>query len=166
MSDAGDNQVAAIDHTDSDESLVLMTSSLPAVSFVQETPGDLFDAPNGTALIRENPSFSDCLFFFFFKKKEILTNLINVDACNCQGAWGAGIARAFRERVSRSITHLMRQSRANKTMFFFSIPPPTKSIATTVSFIAATQSPTPSPTYATRTRSPLSLSTVPLVPHS
>lgn len=68
MSDAGDNQVAAIDHTDSDESLVLMTSSLPAVSFVQETPGDLFDAPNGAALIRENPSFSDCLFFFFLKK--------------------------------------------------------------------------------------------------
>lgn len=55
MSDAGDNQVAAIDHTDSDESLVLMTSSLPDVNFVRETPGDLFDAPNGAALIRENP---------------------------------------------------------------------------------------------------------------
>ncbi|QQK42185.1 Appr-1-p processing [Penicillium digitatum] len=49
-----------------------MTSSFPvAVSFVQETPGDLFDAPNGAALIH---------------------------ACNCQGVWGAGIARAFRER--------------------------------------------------------------------
>lgn len=102
MSDTGD-QVAATDRTDSDESLILMTSSLPAASFVQETPGDLFDAPNGAALIRENPTFSDCLFF-----KKILTNLVNVDACNCQGVWGAGIARAFRERVSRSITHFMR----------------------------------------------------------
>ncbi|KAJ5207616.1 hypothetical protein N7449_001995 [Penicillium cf. viridicatum] len=71
MSDTGDTQVVAIDRTDSDESLVLMTSSLPAVSFVQETPGDLFDAPNGAALIH---------------------------ACNCQGVWGAGIAREFRER--------------------------------------------------------------------
>ncbi|CAG8908629.1 unnamed protein product [Penicillium egyptiacum] len=72
MSDAGDNQVAAISRTDSDESLILVTSSLPAaVNFVQETPGDLFDAPNGAALIH---------------------------ACNCQGVWGAGIARAFRER--------------------------------------------------------------------
>ncbi|KGO39501.1 Appr-1-p processing [Penicillium expansum] len=72
MSDAGEDQVAAIGRTDSDESLILMTSSLPAVvSFVQETPGDLFDAPNGAALIH---------------------------ACNCQGVWGAGIARAFRER--------------------------------------------------------------------
>ncbi|KAJ5970209.1 uncharacterized protein N7479_000127 [Penicillium vulpinum] len=72
MSDTGDDQVAAMDRTDSDDSLVLMTSSLPAaVDFVQETPGDLFDAPNGAALIH---------------------------ACNCKGAWGAGIARAFRER--------------------------------------------------------------------
>ncbi|KGO74883.1 Appr-1-p processing [Penicillium italicum] len=72
MSDTGDNQVAAIGRTDSDESLILMTSPLPeAVSFIQETPGDLFDAPNGAALIH---------------------------ACNCQGVWGAGIARAFRER--------------------------------------------------------------------
>ncbi|KAJ5488417.1 Appr-1-p processing [Penicillium expansum] len=72
MSDTGEDQVAAIGRTDSDESLILMTSSLPAaVSFVQETPGDLFDAPNGAALIH---------------------------ACNCQGVWGAGIARAFRER--------------------------------------------------------------------
>ncbi|CAI7600047.1 unnamed protein product [Penicillium glandicola] len=71
MSDTGDNQVAAVG-TDSDESLILMTSSLStAVSFVQETPGDLFDAPNGGALIH---------------------------ACNCEGVWGAGIARAFRER--------------------------------------------------------------------
>ncbi|KAJ6137112.1 Appr-1-p processing [Penicillium samsonianum] len=72
MSDTGDNQAATIDRTDSDESLILMTSSLPVtVNFVQETPGDLFDAPNGAALIH---------------------------ACNCQGVWGAGIARAFRER--------------------------------------------------------------------
>lgn len=64
MSDAGEDQVAAIGRTDSDESLILMTSSLPAVvSFVQETPGDLFDAPNGAALIRENPSLSDSLFY-------------------------------------------------------------------------------------------------------
>ncbi|KAJ5382226.1 hypothetical protein N7517_000137 [Penicillium concentricum] len=72
MSDAGDNQGAAIDRTDSDESLILMTSSSPAAAnFVQETPGDLFDAPNGAALIH---------------------------ACNCQGVWGAGIARAFHGR--------------------------------------------------------------------
>ncbi|KAJ5158059.1 uncharacterized protein N7500_007710 [Penicillium coprophilum] len=72
MSDASDDQAAAIEHTDSDESLILMTSSPPAVAdFVQETPGDLFDAPNGAALIH---------------------------ACNCQGIWGAGIARAFHER--------------------------------------------------------------------
>lgn len=55
MSDTGDKEAATIDRTDSDESLVLMTSSLPDVNFVRETPGDLFDAPNGAALIRENP---------------------------------------------------------------------------------------------------------------
>ncbi|KAJ5188086.1 Appr-1-p processing [Penicillium cf. griseofulvum] len=71
MSDAGDDQISATDRTDSDESLILMTSPLPAINFVQETPGDLFDAPNGAALIH---------------------------ACNCQGVWGAGIARAFYER--------------------------------------------------------------------
>lgn len=64
MSDTGDNQAATIGRTDSDESLILMTSSLPVtVNFVQETPGDLFDAPNGAALIRGNPSFSDPLFY-------------------------------------------------------------------------------------------------------
>lgn len=64
MSDTGDDQVAAIGRTDSDESLILMTSPLPeAIRFVQETPGDLFDAPNGAALIRENPSFGDSLFY-------------------------------------------------------------------------------------------------------
>ncbi|CDM38007.1 hypothetical protein DTO013E5_8236 [Penicillium roqueforti] len=72
MSDSDENQATAIERADSDESLILMTSSLPAViSFVQETPGNLFDAPNGAALIH---------------------------ACNCQGVWGAGIARAFRDR--------------------------------------------------------------------
>ena len=62
MSDAGDNQISTIDRTNSDESLVLMTSPLPTVNFVQETPGDLFDAPNGAALIRENLSFSNSCF--------------------------------------------------------------------------------------------------------
>ncbi|KAJ5493681.1 hypothetical protein N7463_009768 [Penicillium fimorum] len=72
MSDSGNNQGVVIDRTGSDESLILMTSSSPAAAnFVQETPGDMFDAPNGAALIH---------------------------ACNCQGVWGAGIARAFHER--------------------------------------------------------------------
>ncbi|KAJ5826610.1 hypothetical protein N7447_003373 [Penicillium robsamsonii] len=72
MSDSGDNQGVVIDHTDSDESLILMTSSSPtAPNLVQENPGDLFNAPNGAALIH---------------------------ACNCQGVWGAGIARSFRKR--------------------------------------------------------------------
>jgi hypothetical protein len=64
MSDTDDDQVAAFGRTDSDESLVLMTSALPSnVNSVQETPGDLFDAPNGAALIRESPSFSDSVFY-------------------------------------------------------------------------------------------------------
>ncbi|CAG8013670.1 unnamed protein product [Penicillium nalgiovense] len=72
MSDTDDDQIAAFGRTESDESLVLMTSALPSnVNSVQETPGDLFDSPNGAALIH---------------------------ACNCQGVWGSGIARAFRDR--------------------------------------------------------------------
>lgn len=63
MSDTDDDQIAAFGRTESDESLVLMTSALPSnVNSVQETPGDLFDSPNGAALIRGNPSFSDPLF--------------------------------------------------------------------------------------------------------
>jgi hypothetical protein len=64
MSDTDDDQVAAFGRTDSDESLVLMTSVLASnVNSVQETPGDLFDAPNGAALIRGGPSFSDPIFY-------------------------------------------------------------------------------------------------------
>jgi hypothetical protein len=66
MSDPGDDQISTIDRTNSDESLVLMTSSLPTVNFVQETPGDLFDAPNGAALIRENLLFSNSCFWSAF----------------------------------------------------------------------------------------------------
>lgn len=63
MSDSDENQAAAIERTDSDESLILMTSSLPAVvNFVQETPGNLFDAPNGAALIRGNPLLGTLYF--------------------------------------------------------------------------------------------------------
>ncbi|RDW90237.1 uncharacterized protein DSM5745_02012 [Aspergillus mulundensis] len=43
----------------------------PIVSKITETEGDLFDAPDGTALIH---------------------------ACNCIGSWGAGIARVFRTK--------------------------------------------------------------------
>ncbi|KAJ5131405.1 Appr-1-p processing [Penicillium bovifimosum] len=59
-------------HRDSDDSIILLTSpGRSYAAFVHETPGDLFDAPNGAALIH---------------------------ACNCQGTWGAGLARQFRER--------------------------------------------------------------------
>ncbi|KAJ5458662.1 hypothetical protein N7475_010050 [Penicillium sp. IBT 31633x] len=72
MSDTRANRAVAIGRTDSNDSLILMTSPQPAeMSFIRESPGDLFDAPNGAALIH---------------------------ACNCQGAWGAGIAREFRNR--------------------------------------------------------------------
>ncbi|KAL4909935.1 hypothetical protein BDW74DRAFT_173414 [Aspergillus multicolor] len=43
----------------------------PTPSKITETKGDLFDAPDGAALIH---------------------------ACNCIGSWGAGIARAFRTK--------------------------------------------------------------------
>lgn len=63
MSDSDENQATAIERADSDESLILMTSSLPAViSFVQETPGNLFDAPNGAALIRGSPLLGTLYF--------------------------------------------------------------------------------------------------------
>ncbi|PGG99706.1 ADP-ribose 1''-phosphate phosphatase [Blastomyces parvus] len=41
------------------------------MSIITEIEGDLFDAPEGTALIH---------------------------ACNCQGSWGKGIAKAFKEK--------------------------------------------------------------------
>ncbi|KLJ09960.1 hypothetical protein EMPG_14626, partial [Blastomyces silverae] len=41
------------------------------MSIITEIEGDLFDAPEGTALIH---------------------------ACNCQGSWGKGIAQVFREK--------------------------------------------------------------------
>ncbi|KAK4904538.1 ADP-ribose 1''-phosphate phosphatase, partial [Elasticomyces elasticus] len=40
---------------------------------VHESPGSLFDSPDGSALIH---------------------------ACNCMGVWGSGIANDFRERAS------------------------------------------------------------------
>lgn len=53
MADNREHQVAAIGRTDSNDSIILMTSSEPAVvGIVREGPGDLFDAPNGAALIR------------------------------------------------------------------------------------------------------------------
>lgn len=54
MSDTRANRAVAIGRTDSNDSLILMTSPQPAeMSFIRESPGDLFDAPNGAALIRE-----------------------------------------------------------------------------------------------------------------
>ncbi|CAL5867020.1 uncharacterized protein PFLUO_LOCUS1232 [Penicillium psychrofluorescens] len=47
----------------------------PYTSCVVEVPGNLFGAPAGSGLIH---------------------------ACNCMGAWGAGIARTFRQRYPRA----------------------------------------------------------------
>ncbi|KAJ5779989.1 Appr-1-p processing [Penicillium paradoxum] len=72
MAGTRDDKVTAIGRTDSNDSIILMTSSESAtMELIRESPGDLFDAPNGAALIH---------------------------ACNCQGLWGAGLARKFRDR--------------------------------------------------------------------
>jgi hypothetical protein len=43
---------------ESTDSIIVKTSSGPTwKALVHETPGDLFDAPNGTALIREGSSY-------------------------------------------------------------------------------------------------------------
>ncbi|KAL2871815.1 uncharacterized protein BJX67DRAFT_88216 [Aspergillus lucknowensis] len=53
-----------------------MDSNITA-SNIREAEGDLFDAPDGTALIH---------------------------ACNCQGSWGKGIAQAFRIKYPAAFT--------------------------------------------------------------
>ncbi|KAJ5581536.1 hypothetical protein N7535_000156 [Penicillium sp. DV-2018c] len=59
-------------HQKSDDSIVVKTSSgLNHATFVHEKPGDIFDAPNGAALLH---------------------------ACNCHGKWDRGLGHQFRER--------------------------------------------------------------------
>lgn len=65
---------------------------------VHESPGSLFDSPDGSALIRMSTlSVMQWLL-------SLSTNYIASDACNCMGVWGSGIANDFRQRASGSDT--------------------------------------------------------------
>ncbi|OOQ86925.1 ADP-ribose 1''-phosphate phosphatase [Penicillium brasilianum] len=63
----------------------------PTPTWITELPGNLFDAPEGSALIH---------------------------ACNTQGSWGGGIARAFKERYPAAYqvyrSHCLQFLRARK----------------------------------------------------
>ncbi|KAJ5332957.1 Appr-1-p processing [Penicillium brevicompactum] len=65
---------------------------------VHESPGSLFDSPDGSALIRMS-TFSVMQWFL-----SLSTNYTASDACNCMGVWGSGIANDFRQRASGSDT--------------------------------------------------------------
>ena len=58
---------------------------------ITEVIADIFDAPEDSVLIREF-----CAIMIL--KWKLHTNY-KIDACNCQGSWGAGVALAFKERV-------------------------------------------------------------------
>ncbi|KAJ5998006.1 hypothetical protein N7499_005598 [Penicillium canescens] len=67
-------------------STVLSAAILHAASIVTEIPGDLFNAPDGSALIH---------------------------ACNCEGIWGAGIAITFRYRYPAAYEIYRRHCQQN-----------------------------------------------------
>lgn len=70
-------------------------------SMITEVEGDLFDAPDGAVLIRTYMRFHlDC----FVADVSLLPTK---DACNCKGSWGAGIAEAFRDKVSYPLLSIL-----------------------------------------------------------
>lgn len=64
---------------------------------ITEIEGDLFeDSPENSVLIRMSP----CPFISYsFISILYWTVIASTDACNCQGSWGKGIAKAFKEKV-------------------------------------------------------------------
>lgn len=59
---------------------------------ITEIEGDLFLAPEGAALIRTS------FYATHSYTSDTLTRCF-IDACNCQGSWGKGIALEFKNRV-------------------------------------------------------------------
>ncbi|KAJ5819079.1 Appr-1-p processing [Penicillium riverlandense] len=81
------------DSSESTDSIQPSPPYPPHTSCVVEVPGNLFDAPADSGLIRMLHPAS-C------PNKSKLTSA--QDACNCMGVWGAGIARMFRQRYPRA----------------------------------------------------------------
>ena len=73
----------------------------PRDSHVVETEGDIFNMPPKSILVREWSTC--CAFGYSFP----LTIRCHVDACNCQGVWGAGIAKAVKEKVCSTDSRLL-----------------------------------------------------------
>src|SRR4051794_33871052 len=107
MSGHGDNPVpggTAPDGTTQspgDPRSTVPSAEIPhAASIVTEIPGDLFNAPDGSALIRTYVSIQRR-----HTLSRLSANISILDACNCEGIWGAGIALTFRYRVRSHSTY-------------------------------------------------------------
>lgn len=105
----GDTSVSAVDDQCASESNSINTvpASLPHFLDgppVREIPGDLFNAPMGSGLLRS-------CYLILSTNLMLCSNLwlmfIFPDACNCSGAWGAGIAKAFKQKVCRLFTAVL-----------------------------------------------------------
>lgn len=67
---------------------------------ISEVQGNLFDAPEDAVLIRSSPWHSPQAGI----TSDANIQFLLIDACNCHGIWGGGIAKTFSMKVLDSIS--------------------------------------------------------------